>query len=584
MRKMINRKGSTLALTIIIFAVLMIFVTFTLGFMVTENKQAMYHQNKVKAYYSARSGAEIAEAAIIDYLSQNYTNHGLWTGVNDFITSLKAAGESSVSISEGVEGLGEVKIYVVTVDEKEIIRIDSNATINNIQSKVSKLLFTDVTRVAADVSKTGGAPLIAVNGAGSIVKKDYIDLTGTDNEYGIPFAEKLTDNNLFPDYVFPDTPLVQSFSMDDYNEVYDDGTIIIDGLTIDDEKHYSGTEISMSGENVLNGRVNIYGNLNATGNTLINSDLSVSGNMILEGNLSIGDGSSLRVNGNLIMNGSSSITAGNNSSIIINGNLTIVGSNIELVLNEGSKIHINNDIISYSGSILEIRGNSSINIKNDFLVNGDIYTVKQNETEETELLINVLGRMEITSTSNSFNGGVEVNPKNMTLHVFNENNIVKSLIIVPDQYSRTIGNFYVKSGITEVVLDKAYFEGNIISNTVYSINENYYTDQENSTVRVTTPDSSNKTTFKGSVYAKKGFVLLGGSLLPNDKISLEQSGLVVGSYILVQGLNDTQTDKSYLIDVFDNLQTSTVTIPVQLQNKTTISSVDYSSIYIDSTE
>ena len=38
-----NRKGSTLALTIIIFAVLMIFATFTLGFMVTENKQAMYY-------------------------------------------------------------------------------------------------------------------------------------------------------------------------------------------------------------------------------------------------------------------------------------------------------------------------------------------------------------------------------------------------------------------------------------------------------------------------------------------------------------------------------------------------------------
>ena len=59
-----NRKGSTLALTIMIFAVLMIFATFTLGFMVTENKQAMYHQNKTQAYYIARSGVEATQKAI----------------------------------------------------------------------------------------------------------------------------------------------------------------------------------------------------------------------------------------------------------------------------------------------------------------------------------------------------------------------------------------------------------------------------------------------------------------------------------------------------------------------------------------
>jgi len=65
MNKTQKRKGSTLALTIIIFAVLMIFATFTLGFMVTENKQAMYHQNKTQAYYIARSGAEVVEEALV---------------------------------------------------------------------------------------------------------------------------------------------------------------------------------------------------------------------------------------------------------------------------------------------------------------------------------------------------------------------------------------------------------------------------------------------------------------------------------------------------------------------------------------
>ena len=62
--KLKNRRGSTLALTLMVFAVLMIFATFILGFMVTENKQAMNHQNKTQAYYIARSGAEVVEAAI----------------------------------------------------------------------------------------------------------------------------------------------------------------------------------------------------------------------------------------------------------------------------------------------------------------------------------------------------------------------------------------------------------------------------------------------------------------------------------------------------------------------------------------
>lgn len=56
--KLKNRIGSTLALTLMVFAVLMIFATFILSFMVTENKQAMYHQNKTQAYYIARSGAD----------------------------------------------------------------------------------------------------------------------------------------------------------------------------------------------------------------------------------------------------------------------------------------------------------------------------------------------------------------------------------------------------------------------------------------------------------------------------------------------------------------------------------------------
>jgi type II secretory pathway component PulK len=64
-----KRNGSTLVLVIMVFAVLMIFGTFILGFTVTENKQAMYYQNKTQAYYIAKSGADIVEVALISSLN-----------------------------------------------------------------------------------------------------------------------------------------------------------------------------------------------------------------------------------------------------------------------------------------------------------------------------------------------------------------------------------------------------------------------------------------------------------------------------------------------------------------------------------
>lgn len=69
-----NRKGSTLVMTLIVFLILMIFASFILGFMVTENKQAIHHQNKTQAYYIARGGAETVEAALIRQLDSYGSN------------------------------------------------------------------------------------------------------------------------------------------------------------------------------------------------------------------------------------------------------------------------------------------------------------------------------------------------------------------------------------------------------------------------------------------------------------------------------------------------------------------------------
>ena len=60
-----HNQGSAIVLTLLIFTVLLIFSSFTITFMVNENKQSIYQENKTQAYYIARSGAIAVEAAIM---------------------------------------------------------------------------------------------------------------------------------------------------------------------------------------------------------------------------------------------------------------------------------------------------------------------------------------------------------------------------------------------------------------------------------------------------------------------------------------------------------------------------------------
>ena len=63
-----NRRGSTFILTLIVLVVLSVLATGTISFMVSENNQSLAHKNNIEAYYIARSGAEAAEAAILQFI------------------------------------------------------------------------------------------------------------------------------------------------------------------------------------------------------------------------------------------------------------------------------------------------------------------------------------------------------------------------------------------------------------------------------------------------------------------------------------------------------------------------------------
>jgi hypothetical protein len=217
-----NRKGSTLALTIIIFAVLMIFATFTLGFMVTENKQAMYHQYKVKAYYAARSGAEAAQKAVLNRVT--YAEDGDQSKY-DFI---------EYEIPEGVPALSNVDINInnfdtsnldvrlykefigttildyngVDVEAKEYnLIIKSVAIVGDVEEEVSIVIPTKITDID---SENLNAILVYLNEASEILKSlqndegDYLVVKGDPSQYPLhdktegSFEENKAESTLLP--------------------------------------------------------------------------------------------------------------------------------------------------------------------------------------------------------------------------------------------------------------------------------------------------------------------------------------------------------------------------------------------------
>lgn len=144
-----NRKGSTLALTLIIFAVLMIFATFILNFMVTENKQAMYYQNKTQAYYLARSGAEAVEEAIKTQL-YNYSSD--INNQKNFIDLYDTPGKE---IFVDIDYLtGPVHVVNDEINGRRVITISSSAEYFGVQQTVKKALYS----VYGFTNKSGHKP------------------------------------------------------------------------------------------------------------------------------------------------------------------------------------------------------------------------------------------------------------------------------------------------------------------------------------------------------------------------------------------------------------------------------------------
>ena len=337
-----NRKGSTLALTIMIFAVLMIFATFTLGFMVTENKQAMYHQNKTQAYYIARSGVEVVEKAIIsqleDYETEDYKDH------SDYINLFNSPGTSVEVTIPGVEPGGTlVSIHIENKDiignGKPVLVISGSAEYQGITRTVEKALYSIYSVTTETTHKPGYGEL-------------FVSL-GTDPPYeysnksrNIPekYVAKLTPEEKAKYVVQPFKTISSWPSNDPVADLWDS----------DDNGEYITINNSEYGTNG------------------VKQDIYVDGNLILDGKVVFKGYVNIYVKGNLILNDGANISGqktGSSGSELYNLNVYVYNSSNEtygLTTNGTSKA------LSFVGNIHVDKGSVLLDFHKDSLFDGSL--------------------------------------------------------------------------------------------------------------------------------------------------------------------------------------------------------------------
>jgi type II secretory pathway pseudopilin PulG len=380
------RKGFTLVLVIFVLAILMILATFTLTFMVNENSYAIYHENATKAEYIAMNGADIVEAALVNHMKAlfNEDDEGI-KSINEYLNSLNNDKHKAV-LSDNIEGLEKVEIYVSTVNGREVLTIDSFANYNGVSKSVRKILWSEYVKSTNDKIIYNGLPLIARNEAYRVTNNgEKVNLTSPTNDkkgkYDI-YAQKIGDSSVFPLFAFPPAP--PEWDGDFQN-------VTISGGIINEDQHYNGN-VLINGELTIKKGVNI----SVRGNLIINANIKNIGTgddvnfyVYNEGNqetaLEINPPQFGEVNANFyvkqgkidialkkaVLNGdivSNDIFNG----VIDNGNLNQDDYNIKLIADDSSeKIDFNGSIYA-PGAYILIGGSIESNDKNAINQNGVI--------------------------------------------------------------------------------------------------------------------------------------------------------------------------------------------------------------------
>lgn len=137
-----NREGFLLVTVLMIFTVFFILSIPILYVMVTDKKQSVSESHKIQAYYIARSGAEAAEARIIDMDESEVAALRNSLGIQDKEEEIE---EVKVELMFGAETaeskLGAEKLEVIlTRGENDSIKIRSKAEVGESIEEVIKVM------------------------------------------------------------------------------------------------------------------------------------------------------------------------------------------------------------------------------------------------------------------------------------------------------------------------------------------------------------------------------------------------------------------------------------------------------------
>lgn len=133
-----KRKGSIMALSIILFAILSGLGTVGLGMSINENKRAIRHQAKTQAYYIARSGAEVVEAAILNLESEE-EKEGL---LKNLPKTINVKG-----LEFGFDGLGHISLE----GNRDKLIIVSEGKVENVIETVEKIINVEINKYEEDI-------------------------------------------------------------------------------------------------------------------------------------------------------------------------------------------------------------------------------------------------------------------------------------------------------------------------------------------------------------------------------------------------------------------------------------------------
>lgn len=209
MKKYINsEKGSSLVITIVIFAVLIIFATFISGFMVTENKQSIYHEHKTQAYYVAKSAADVIDGAIRKQLREAYGD-GNSEAMNNYITENLDGLSIDLYTNDEIEKLGaesiDAKTSLVDVNGSKLLAIDVEVKYKGVSESIRKIVSSYLTVTSSGDGKFEhqGLPIVAIDAAWRKDKDGRSDLTNPSLNNGKLYAEKPGESTIFTNVIIP---------------------------------------------------------------------------------------------------------------------------------------------------------------------------------------------------------------------------------------------------------------------------------------------------------------------------------------------------------------------------------------------